>query len=232
MDLTYLGHSCFLLVSGELRLVIDPFITPNPMAAHVDVAALNPTHVLVTHGHEDHVADVEVIVGASGAVLVAPYEVATWFGAKGVDSVLAVNPGARISLKAGHDEASIRVVGAVHSSTLPDGSPGGVACGYVVDFEGTRVYHAGDTDLSMEMELVGRMWSPDLAILPIGGTFTMGYSDVSAAMDMLQCREVVGMHYDTFPPIAIDQEEASRTVERAGGKLHLLAIGSVLETQH
>ena len=232
MDLTYLGHSCFLLVSGELRLVIDPFITPNPMAAHVDVAALNPTHVLVTHGHEDHVADVEALVGASGAVLVAPYEVATWFGAKGVDSVLAVNPGARISLKAGHDEASIRVVGAVHSSTLPDGSPGGVACGYVVDFEGTRVYHAGDTDLSMEMELVGRMWSPDLAILPIGGTFTMGYSDVSAAMDMLQCREVVGMHYDTFPPIAIDQEEASRTVERAGGKLHLLAIGSVLETQH
>jgi len=232
MELTYLGHSCFLLVSGELRLVIDPFITPNPKAAHVEISALNPTHVLVTHGHEDHVADVEVLVKASGAVLVAPYEVATWFGAKGIDGAMAVNPGARIPLNAGPDQASVRVVGAVHSSTLPDGSPGGVACGYVVDFEGMRVYHAGDTDLSMEMELVGRMWSPDLAILPIGGTFTMGYSDVPAAMDMLQCREVVGMHYDTFPPITIDREEACRTVERAEGKLHLLAIGTVLETQH
>ncbi len=230
MDLTYLGHSSFLAISGEVRILLDPFITPNPLAESVDVEALSPTHVLLTHGHEDHVADAEQVLRQSGAELIAPYEVATWFGAKGIDRIRPVNPGAQLSLTCGASAVQVRVVGAVHSSTLPDGSPGGVACGFVMEAEGNRVYHAGDTDLSMEMELIGRHWPPDVAVLPIGGTFTMGYSDVPAAMDMLRCRHVVGMHYDTFPPIAIDKESAVRTVTEAGGTLHLPAIGEVLET--
>jgi len=229
MDLTYLGHSCFLCVSGKVRIVVDPFISSNPMAADVDMASLHPTHVLLTHGHEDHVADAEALLGLSGAELVAPYEVATWFGARGASRCTPVNPGGRIMLQVDGDVVTVRVVGAVHSSTLPDGSSGGVACGYIMEAGGTRVYHAGDTDLSTEMELIGRYWTPDVALLPIGGQFTMGYDDVPAAMEMLRCKRVVGMHYDTFPPITIDKNEAIRSVGDAGGELHLPEIGMVLE---
>ncbi len=230
MILTYLGHSCFLAVSGDVRVLLDPFITPNGNASGVDIEALAPTHVLLTHGHEDHVADAEVILRSSGAELVAPYEVAMWFNAKGVEPVRPINPGADIMLSHGISSVGVRVVSAAHSSTLPDGSAGGVACGYVMRSEDAVVYHAGDTDLSMEMELIGRHWTPDVAILPIGGTFTMGVADVPAAMEMLRCREVVGMHFDTFPPIEIDHGEALRTVRDAGGELHLLEIGGVLDT--
>lgn len=225
MDLTYLGHSCFLLVSGEVRVVVDPFISSNPLADGIDVDSLQPTHVLLTHGHEDHVADAESLLRSSGAELIAPYEVATWFGAKGVERVCPINPGADLEIKHGPSTCKLRVVGAVHSSTLPDGTPGGVACGYILDDGGVRVFHAGDTDLSMDMELIGRHWTPDWSILPIGGTFTMGYADVPVAMQMLKCRNVVGMHYDTFPPISIDKEKAVRTVEEAGGALLLPEVG-------
>lgn len=230
MDITYLGHSCFCVVSGEVCLLIDPFISPNALAGSVDIDGLRPTHVLLTHGHEDHVADAARVLTASGAELIAPYEVATWFGRQGFESLRPINPGAAFALTRGDDEVRVRAVGAVHSSTLPDGSPGGVACGYVMDDGHTVVYHAGDTDLSMEMELIGRLWTPDWSLLPIGGTFTMGYTDVPAAMDMLRCRKVVGMHYDTFPPISIDHDAARRTVEEAGGELLLPGIGEALNT--
>ena len=225
MDLTFLGHSCFLLVSGDVRVVVDPFISSNPLAEGVNLDALNPSHVLLTHGHEDHVADAEALLRSSGAELIAPYEVATWFGAMGMERIRPINPGADFEIQEGSSSCRLRVVGAVHSSTLPDGTPGGVACGYILEGSGVRVYHAGDTDLSMEMELIGRFWTPDWSILPIGGTFTMGYVDVPAAMQMLQCRNIVGMHYDTFPPISIDKEKALRTVEEAGGALLLPEVG-------
>ena len=229
MKLHAFGHSCFLIESGRVSVLIDPFIRPNEQAAHVDVEALLPTHILLTHGHEDHVADAEDIARRSGAELIAPYEVATWFGLKGVERIRPINPGATFTLSVDGDDIAVRCVSAAHSSTLPDGSPGGVAAGYLLEAEGTTVYHAGDTALSPELGLIGQLWTPDVAILPIGGTFTMGVGDVPAAMDMLNCKHVVGMHYDTFPPIAIDKAEALRTVEHAGGQLHLPGIGTVLD---
>jgi len=218
-----------LIQAKGLRILVDPFIRPNAAATAIDVDSLNPTHILLTHGHEDHVADAEAIAQASGALLIAPYETAMWFSAKGVDPIRAINPGAVFSLEGMEGAVDIRTVGAVHSSTLPDGSPGGVACGYLLSDGVHSVYHAGDTALSVEFDLIGRMWAPDVALLPIGGTFTMGYADVPAAMEMLNCREVVGMHYDTFPPIEIDREEAVRTVVDAGGQLHLLNVGDTLD---
>jgi L-ascorbate metabolism protein UlaG (beta-lactamase superfamily) len=229
MELTYYGHSCFLAVSGSVRVVVDPFISPNPLAEDVSLSNVRPTHILVTHGHEDHIADVEALMVASGAELIAPYEVANWFGEKGMTPIRPVNPGAELHLGSQGDSMRVRVVGAVHSSTLPDGSPGGVACGFVLEGGGQRAYHAGDTDLSLEMELIGRHWTPDVALLPIGGTFTMGYKDVPVAMDMLRCKRVVGMHYNTFPPIEIDEESALRTAKEAGGELHLMPVGAVLQ---
>ena len=210
-------------------MLVDPFIQQNEAASSVDVSSLRPSQILLTHGHEDHVADAEVIANQSDAELIAPYEVASWFSSKGVKHVRPINPGATFSLTGGGDTVEVRCVGASHSSTLPDGSPGGVATGYLLECCGTRVYHAGDTALTPEFDLIGRLWSPDVAILPIGGTFTMSYAEVPAAMDMLDCRHVVGMHYDTFPPIAIDTAEATRTVEAAGGQLHLPGISEVLD---
>jgi L-ascorbate metabolism protein UlaG (beta-lactamase superfamily) len=229
MRLQFCGHSCFLIQAQGLRILVDPFIRPNAAATAIDADSLNPTHILLTHGHEDHVADAESITKASGAELIAPYETAMWFSAKGVESIRAINPGASFSLEGAEGTVHIRTVGAVHSSTLPDGSPGGVACGYLLSDGAYSVYHAGDTALSVEFDLIGRMWTPDVALLPIGGTFTMGYADLPAAMDMLNCRQVVGMHYDTFPPIEIDREEAIRTAEDAGGQLHLPDVGDTLD---
>lgn len=229
MKITYLGHSCFSLEHQGLLLLVDPFIRPNPAASQVKVEALMPTHILLTHGHEDHVADAEDIAKRSGAELIAPFEVATWFGAKGVERIRPINPGAVFHLGESSDELPVRCVSAAHSSTLPDGAPGGVACGYLIGEEGARVFHAGDTALTPEFDLIGRCWSPDVAILPIGGMFTMGHTDLPVAMDMLQCRQVVGMHYDTFPPIALDRDEAVRTVADAGGQLHLPGVLETLE---
>ena len=229
MRLQFCGHSCFLIQAHGLRILVDPFIRPNAAATAIDADSLTPTHILLTHGHEDHVADAESIAKASGAELIAPYETAMWFSAKGVEAIRAINPGATFSLEGAEGAVHIRTVGAVHSSTLPDGSPGGVACGYLRSDGAHSVSHAGDTALSVEFDLIGRMWTPDVALLPIGGAFTMGYADLPAAMDMLNCRQVVGMHYDTFPPIEIDREEAIRTAEDAGGQLHLPDVGDTLD---
>ena len=229
MKLRYYGHSCFALEMGALCVLIDPFIRPNAAAASVAVEGLHPTHILLTHGHEDHVADAEDIAKKSGAELIAPYEVATWFGSKGVEHIRPINPGATFTLSSEGVDVNVRCVPAAHSSTLPDGSPGGVAMGYLLEHGGHRIYHAGDTSLTAEFDVIGRLWTPDVALLPIGGTFTMGVADVPAAMDLLRCRQVVGMHYDTFPPIAIDTADAVRTVEAAGGQLHLPGIDEVLD---
>ena len=229
MRLHYYGHSCFALETQGLMVLVDPFIRSNPLAKEVDVDSLRPSHILITHGHEDHVADAEFLAKSSGAELIAPYEVANWFVEKGVEHVRAINPGAVFALKGTSSEINVRVVGAVHSSTLPDGQPGGVACGYLLEDSDLRIYHAGDTSLHADMAMIGRLWPPDVAILPIGGTFTMGWTDVPAAMDMLDCQLVVGMHYNTFPPIEIDREAAVRTVLAAGGQLHLPGIAEVLD---
>jgi len=218
-----------LIQAKGLRILVDPFLRPNPAAADIDPDSLSPTHILLTHGHEDHVADAESLAKVSGAELIAPYETAMWFSSKGVSPVRAINPGATFELIGSEGSVDVRVVGAIHSSTLPDGSPGGVACGYLLSDGDHSVYHAGDTALTVEFDLIGRLWSPDVALLPIGGTFTMRHADVPAAMDMLGCRQVVGMHYDTFPPIEIDREEAIRTVDGAGGQLHLPGVGDTLE---
>jgi len=225
MKLTHYGHSCFSVETAGKTLLFDPFITPNPLAASVDVAALRPDYILLSHGHFDHVADVETIAGASGATIIGGYEVAEWFGKKGLEKRIPMNSGGSCTL----DFGRVTFTTAVHSSSLPDGSYGGQAGGFRVETAEGDFYYSGDTALTRDIELLASAGPLKFAALCIGDHFTMGYGDAATAAGWLGCRDVVGVHYDTFPPIRIDHAEARRAFEVRGTTLHLLAPGESRE---
>ena len=226
MEITYYGHSCFGIAYGKTALLIDPFIRPNSLASHIDVDALEPTHILLTHGHADHVADAEDISRRTGAAILAAFEVCNWYEVRGIEQLMPCNHGGVFQLDGG--EVSVRSVAAVHSSAMPDGAYGGEPMGFIIEAGGRRVYCAGDTALTMEMELIGRHWTPDVALLPIGDCFTMGVTDAVFAAGMVKCKHVIGSHYDTFPPIKIDRDAAAAQFQAAGCVLDLLEIGATI----
>jgi L-ascorbate metabolism protein UlaG (beta-lactamase superfamily) len=222
MKFTYYGHSCFGLEVAGRSLLFDPFITPNPQAAGMDVNALRADYILVSHGHEDHLADAVGVAKRTGATVIANYEVATWLGKKGAPKVHPLNHGGACPLEFGR----VKLVNAIHSSTLPDGACGGTAGGFVVESAGGNFYYSGDTALTMDMKLIGDSTRLTFAALCIGGNFTMDAEDAAKAACFVDCQEIVGVHYDTFPPIKIDHEAARKTFQAAGKILHLLKIGA------
>ena len=229
MEITFLGHAGVALLCAGHRVLIDPFITHHAgaQAAGLRVDELELEELLLTHGHEDHVADAPAFASRTGVVSVANYEVAMWLKAQGAYEVLPMNHGGVLQRPYG----SVRMVNAVHSSTLPDGTPGGNPAGFIIEADGKRIYHAGDTALHLDMELIGRYWKPDLALLPIGDCFTMGPEDALIAAEMIQCDRVVGIHLDTFPPIALSDDRKARAVAafaEAGKTLILPSIGETL----
>lgn len=221
MELTWYGHSCFLLETAGKKVLFDPFISPNPLAAHIDVSGIQADFILLSHGHADHIADAEQIAKQSKASLVSNYEIVTWFQEKGIENTWPLNIGGQHRF----DWGRVRYVNAVHSSVLPDGSNGGNPGGFIIDCAEGRLYFAGDTALHMDMELIGRLWRPDVAILPIGDNFTMGVEDAIECAKMIQCSRIVGMHYGTFPFIEIDTEAAQRQFAADGLELILFTIG-------
>ena len=225
MKLTYYGHACFMLETKEASILFDPFIKANPLASHISIEDLKPDYILLTHGHEDHVADAEEIARLSGATIVSNYEIVSWYGAKGLEKLWPMNHGGKHAF----DFGTVRYVNAVHSSTLPDGSGGGNPGGFIIEADNKRIYFAGDTALHLDMELIGRYWKPDVAILPIGDNFTMGIEDAIICSDMIDCYDVVGMHFDTFPYIEINQEEAVEAFRSNDKKLSLMKIGESKE---
>jgi L-ascorbate metabolism protein UlaG (beta-lactamase superfamily) len=225
MKVTYYGHACFGIQIGETNLLIDPFITPNELAEHIDVDSLKPDYILLTHGHEDHVVDVEYIARQSGAKLVSNFEIVSWFGAKGIEGH-PMNYGGSWNFEFG----KLKYVYAAHSSTLPDGSSGGNAGGFVIESEEGNIYIAGDTSLTMDMKLIPMTNKAlDIAILPIGDNFTMDVQDAILASDFIQCNKIIGCHYDTFGYIEIDKESAKKLFSLREKELILLSIGSSLE---
>ncbi|SNR39692.1 metal-dependent hydrolase [Hymenobacter mucosus] len=224
MNLTYYGHASFLLETGGITLLFDPFIRPNPLAKDIDVDAIQADYILLSHGHGDHVADVEEIGKRTGAELVGMVEVLGWFGQKGLKTTYAMNLGGTVKLPFG----TIKMVAAAHSSSLPDGSYGGLAAGFVIEAEDKTIYFAGDTALTYDMKILAERYTLDAAILPIGDHFTMGIDDALVAADWAGASRIIGMHYDTFPPIAIDQEEARSKAAAAGKELVLLKIGETI----
>ncbi len=224
MEVTYYGHSCYMVNTGGKSILFDPFITPNPLAAGVNVDSLMPDYMLISHGHEDHVADAVRIARNSDCMLVAVWEVCAWLEKKGLKKTHAMNTGGQWNFEFG----KLKLVQAVHSSSMPDGSTGGNPVGFVVNNEADCFYYSGDTALHLDMQLIPLRNKIKLAFLPIGSNFTMDVEDAITASQILHCTDIVGMHYDTFEYIKIDRPTAINAFAAAGITLHLPEIGETL----
>jgi len=221
---TYYGHSCFgVTVSGK-HLLFDPFISPNKMAAKVDIAKIKADFILISHGHEDHIADACAIAKKTGAVIVSNFEVCNWLAKKGCTSTHPMNTGGKWMF----DFGKVKCVRAEHSSSMPDGSYGGNAMGFIIESTEGNFYYAGDTALSYDMKLIGDFRKLDFSFLPIGDNFTMGIDNAILASDFIKCNKAIGMHYDTFESIKINHQEAFSKFQRAGKELTLFKIGETM----
>ena len=224
MKFTYYGHACFSVDAGGKTLLFDPFISPNPLAKEIDVQKVLADFILVSHGHGDHVADVVAIANRTGASVIAPFEVGSWFEAKGVKNVQSMNHGGAAKT----DFGRVKLTSAIHSSSMPDGSYGGNPCGFVVESADGNFYYSGDTALTFDMKLLGEAAKLRFAVFPIGDFFTMGIDDALRAAEFAGVNKFVGVHYDTFPPIKIDRDGALKAARAAGKQLLLPGIGETI----
>jgi len=223
MKITYYGHASFGVETGGKKLLFDPFISHNALAASIDINSLKPDYILLSHGHADHIADLEPIQKNSGAKVICIADIAGWLNNKGIDNVHAMNFGGGFNF----DFGRVKMVYALHSSSMPDGAYGGNPAGFVIYSGGKTLYFAGDTALTLDMKLLADE-NLDYAILPIGDNYTMGADDAIKAAGFINCKNVIGMHYDTFPVIKIDKDEVSEKFKKAGLNLKLLPIGESL----
>jgi L-ascorbate metabolism protein UlaG (beta-lactamase superfamily) len=223
MKFTYYGQSCFEIETGGKKLLFDPFISYNPLAKDIDITTLMPHYILLSHGHGDHVADLIPIQKQSGAKVICIAEIANWLGKQNIEA-----HGMNIGGGFNFDFGRVKMVNAIHSSTMPDGAAGGNPAGFVIYAEGKKVYFAGDTALTYDMKLLADE-KLDWAILPIGDNYTMGIDDAIKSTGFFECKNVIGVHYDSFPVIKIDKEEAMSKFISAGINLKLPAIGESLE---
>jgi len=224
MDFTYYGHSCFAIVVKGKRLLFDPFITPNELAKHIKVDAIGADFILLSHGHADHVADVISIAKRTKAKVICSWEIHEWLHGKGIENTHPMNTGGKWDF----GEFVVKCMAAQHSSGLPDGSYGGNPLGFLIMSEGNNFYYSGDTALTMDMQLIPRWAKLDFAVLPIGDNFTMDAIDAAACAEMIKCKKVIGVHYDTFGFIKIDHEKAKQAFAQSGVELNLLKIGETI----
>ena len=208
MDIRFLGHACFELSDGDTRVLIDPFLTGNPKAA-AEAADLEPTHIFLTHGHADHLGDTVDIAKRTGAQVVAIVELANEIGESGVDNVSDPNIGGTVEFDGG---LWVRYVPAWHTAVSPSGTPHTPA-GIVVGIGDKVVYHLGDTGLFSDLALPGRRDDIDVALMCIGGHYTMDRHDGVRAAELVGARRIIPCHYGTFPPIETDAEQFKREVE-------------------
>ena len=221
MKVKFLGHAAFL-IEGSKKILIDPFLSGNPQAA-VKPEEVEADLILVTHAHGDHIGDAVEIAKRTGAKIVAMYDIANYISEQGNVEVIGMNYGPTEI-----DGVGIVQVPAWHSSS--DGKYGiGNPCGYIVKLDGKTIYHAGDTFVFLDMGLFSELYGPiDLALLPIGGHFTMGPREAAKAVELLKPKKVVPMHYNTWPPISADPEEFKKLVgDRA--EVIILKPGEELE---
>jgi len=204
--LTWLGHSTFRFdTPGGKRVYIDPFLNGNPKCPEPELEPERIDVIALTHGHGDHVGDTVELAKKHGCTVIAPVELADWLqGKQGVENVLDPNKGGTVEAAG----VKFTMTNAFHSGSAPDGSYGGEAAGIVVELEnGAKVYFAGDTCVFGDMQLIGRIYAPDVAVLPIGGYFTMDPREAAVACELLGAKRVVPCHYGTFPLLAGTPDE-------------------------
>ena len=224
MKITFYGHASLGVEVGGKNILVDPYISANPKAAHIDITQLEADYILITHAHGDHVLDVEAIAKRTNAVIVSNAEIADYYAGKGFKSH-GMNHGGRWTF----DFGVVKYVNAIHSSAFPDGTYGGNPGGFVIEGEHKNIYIAGDTALTYDMKLIPMRTKLDLAILPIGDNYTMGVDDAIIASDFVACDKILGYHYDTFGYIEIDKDKAKRKFFDAGKDLMLLSIGDSID---
>lgn len=221
MKTTYYGHSCFGVQVDSTHLLFDPFITHNELAKKIHIEEIRADYILISHGHADHLADAAAIALRTGATIIANYEITQWYAKQGLTKSIPMNHGGTARL----DFGRVKFVNAIHSSSLPDGTYGGNPGGFVVETPRGNFYYSGDTALTMDMKLIGESTPLNFAALCLGDTFTMGPEDAARAAEFVRCKVVLGLHFDTFPPIRIDHEGAVKLFAKAGINLHLLNPG-------
>lgn len=226
MKLTYYGHACFSINISGKNILFDPFISKNELAKDIDITSIPADYILISHGHFDHVADAFDIAQRTGATIVANYEIATWFQQKGIQKFHPMNHGGKWKF----DFGTVKLVNAIHSSVLPDGSYGGNPVGFVVESAEGNFYYSGDTALTLDMQLIPMTGSKlNFALLPIGDNFTMGIDDAIIASDFIQCNKIIGLHYDTFGYIKVNHQSATDAFAAKSKELLLLNIGETIE---
>lgn len=214
VQITWLGHATFKITTTQGKiLLIDPWTQKNPACPpelkNIDKVDL----MLATHGHSDHIGDAIDIALATKPRVIAIVELASWLNSKGVENTIGMNKGGTITL----DGIRITMTHAIHTSGVEDGSYGGDACGYVIEFENQRkLYHAGDTCAFSDMQLIHELYRPDVALLPIGDYYTMGPREAAVAVRMLGVRHVIPMHYGTFPILAGTPAALREALQRLG----------------
>jgi L-ascorbate metabolism protein UlaG (beta-lactamase superfamily) len=216
MELTWLGHASFRLDAGGKRIYIDPFLNGNPKCPDDEKTPERVDIIAVTHGHGDHVGDTVDLAQKHGCTVVAPVELADWLGNQGVENTRDPNKGGTTEV----DGVRFTLTHAFHSSSTNDGTYAGEPCGIVVRAEDKSIYFAGDTSVFGDMQLIGRLYAPDLAVLPIGDHYTMGPEEAGLAIELLGVQRVVPCHFGTFPPLVGTPDELAKhapsgvTIER------------------
>lgn len=224
MKISFYGHASLGIEVSQKHILVDPFISGNPKASHINIGELKADYILLTHAHQDHILDVEAIAKRTGAVIVSNWEIATYYGNKGFQTH-PMNHGGSWKF----DFGVVKYVNAIHSSSFPDGTYGGNPGGFVIESEHKNIYISGDTALTMDMKLIPLRTKLDLAIFPVGGNFTMDVEDAIMASDFVECDKILGVHFDTFGYIEINHEEAIKKFFDKDKDLMLLEIGSFIE---
>ena len=206
MKIQFLGHASLLLTIDQIHIIVDPFISANPKASHIDMDVIKADYILLTHAHQDHILDAEAISKRTGTTIVSNFEIVSHFQKKGLNGY-PMNHGGSWEF----DFGTVKYVNAIHTSSFPDGFYGGQPGGFVVRGGDKTIYIAGDTALTYDMKLIPLQYNLDLVILPIGDNFTMGVEDALIASDFLDCNKILGYHFDTFGYIEIDQQKAIQT---------------------
>jgi L-ascorbate metabolism protein UlaG (beta-lactamase superfamily) len=220
MKFTYFGHSCFLIEIDSYKILFDPFIKHNELAKDVNINEIEADFILISHGHIDHIADAVQIAQHTKAKVISNWEICEWLQKQGITNCHPMNTGGKFTFEFG----TVKTTVAQHSSGLPDGSYGGNPMGFIIKGKSKTIYYSGDTALTLDMQLIPKYSKLDIAVMPIGDNFTMGYEDAIQAAQFIDCKNIIGVHFDTFGYIKIDHNNVSKAFKDEGLNLILPEI--------